>query len=102
MTKLFQTLKKLLAFIAIEVSDAGVKNLAPFFSFVWGLFWITCFVIIEAETFEEYSESFYALSTLLANVTSPIILLEKSAKILKLIDHLENVIEEREIVCFIV
>lgn len=99
MMKVLQTYRRNLTFV-IARDNTGIKT----FKFAWVLsvfgvsvFSVILVLVLEARTFQDYSESFYPLSTILVDFFIVIIYVSRKAQIFKLIDELENAIEESEL-----
>lgn len=103
--KVFVVLKRYLSYMGIRPLCADKKTPFPFqyvgVMFLFGLFFISVisFLSFEASTFQEYSESFYAL----ISVSFGLIVMNfysMKADIFGFFDRLENMIESRKFFFF--
>lgn len=119
MVKLFQNFEKFLTFAVSRVKKVqqnsrlaiaedldttqaqtekfALKNLPPYIWLVLGVAMTLTFLIIEAQEFVEYSESFYPFVTALLNLCNISVMIRNGAKLFRLIDHLESETGNRKI-----
>lgn len=65
-------------------------------SFFLALLFLILFLLLEAESFEDYSDIFYPLYITFTDVCILLIYISRKSKIFALIDNLEDIIEIRE------
>lgn len=110
--KIFQAFEKIFTLVAIrvelpknpshinvqpvQVHPFGLKNVLPYICFGYGAGVSAAFIFFEARTFQEFSEAFYGLVTMILNICNITVLFCNGAKILELIDKFESSIEKRE------
>lgn len=109
--KILQTYQKLLAFAIIRDKlmngrlataenvqnyPLSLRNVFPMLLLMLCIILSASYILIEAETFKQYSDCFYILVTSIANAGIFMILVWKRAEIFQLIDHLEIMIEKRK------
>lgn len=104
--KILQTFQEKLSFIANRDTDEKItfaqKSLRAFnhccigFVYFVGLILLTQFLLIEAETFKDYAETFYPLLTIITNAGIILIYILIKTKIFALIDTLEEILNNRE------
>lgn len=97
--KVLQVYQGTLSFV-ITRDDNGIKSfryIGILSVYGFGVISLIQFLISEAQTFQDYSESVYPLSTILTDFFVVIIYVWKKEQIFKLVDDLENAIEEREL-----
>lgn len=94
--KVLQTFQKTLSFVVTR--DASISA----FNYIWvgsfflfGMIFMVLFLLLQAETFQDYSETFYPLFTILIDTCIILIYLSRKTKIFALIDELETIIEQR-------
>lgn len=104
--KVLQTFQKTLSFVVTRDAPHETSRIQKFISafnylwvgsfFLFGMLFMVLFLLLEAQTFQDYSETFYPLFTLLIDSCIISIYLSRKTKIFALIDELENIIEQRK------
>lgn len=88
--------KKCFAYVSIGPYPYELKSVLPYICFGYGLVAVILFDAVEANSFQEYAESFYPITTLFFHACSPMALIDCESKMLELINHFEQVIESRK------
>lgn len=96
--RLFQTYKMMFDFMLVKSNPLRLLNVLPCVCFVVGFIDIIVYMIIEANTFQEYLESFYVVITLFTNICGVLTLFQEGLNIFELISHFENTIDKRKVV----
>lgn len=106
MIKILQTYQKTLSHIIVHDTALdnsrmqkytnALKQTLAISSLGLGLVFMTLFVIFEAETVQDFSDSFYAMSTIAVNVPIVAIYVWRKKKVFELIDRLEDAIATRK------
>lgn len=94
--RLFQTYKMIFALVPFKSKPFNLLNVLPCVCFVSGFIDMIIYMIVEANTFQEYLTSFYPAITLFTNICSVLALFEEGVNIFELIAHFEITINKRK------
>lgn len=101
--KLFQVFRKCMDTIGLRDPITKQENAFPFKRFIFPIYlWLSVasssmFFVFEAETFDEYSESFYTIATAICLGSFNTEFVRNSSSIFELITKFEENIQKREL-----
>lgn len=81
---------------SVELRPLTASNLLPFFSLGYGFAFTLIFLLYEAKTFQEFSETLYPVVTTLLNIGNLTVLMSNGKRIFELIDRFGDVVENRK------
>lgn len=104
--KVLQTIQEDITFLIIrdDVTDSRRKfinifsNLMVYSTYALGCMLLTAFLFLEAQTFEQYSDAFYPLATIVVGIFNWTIYVRNKSTIFGLIDDFEKSIDSRKII----
>lgn len=113
MMKFFQNFENVVSFVIVRAIKAKKSRLAstsrgniaiekcvallPHIIFGFGVLLTGAFLLFEAKEFVEFSDTFYPFATVLSNFIIVSLVVRNGEKLFKLIDHLECIVEKRNL-----
>lgn len=82
---------------SVKIQPLQLKNVLPHIIFGFGVLLTGAFLLFEAKEFVEFSDTFYPFATVLSNFIIVSLVVRNGEKLFKLIDHLECIVEKRNL-----